>query len=306
MQVPSELPRSHSVATRATLVAAMAIPVFALGGLHTPVLCVATALLACSASLSWFYAEPTRVRLPATVLFATGVALTLFTALQALPLPAAVVRSLAPATGRIWAEALSPLREPGPAWAALSLDPSSTWVEVLRGVAYLAAFLAALHVCDRRGGTRFLSTAIVGIAAALAVAAMLHPMFGAQRVFGIYQPHDHIDLRHIAPLLNPNHLAAYLNIGVCLGLGLALDRRSERLRPIALAVVLFLCATQVWVASRGGLLALVFGAGCTLLMSRSSRRFSVRGGARLFVPAIIVAAGLAMLVVGASTDASSE
>jgi tetratricopeptide (TPR) repeat protein len=291
---------------RALLAAAIAVPVFALGGLHTPVLCITTALLGASAFIAWFYGSPTRPRLPATVLFVTGVGLTVFTLLQALPLPAGVVRVLAPSTAETWAGALDPLHEPGPSWTALSLDPSSTWVQVLRGVAYLLAFLAALRVCDRRGGTRFLSAVIVTTATGVAVAAMLHPMFGAQRVFGVYQPHDSIDPRHIAPLLNPNHLAAYLNIGVCLALGLALDRRRERLRPIAIAVVFFLGGVQVWIASRGGLLALGFGVACTFLMSRASRRFTLRAGAQLLLPGVIIAAGIAMIVIGASTDASNE
>ena len=56
--------------------------------------------------------------------------------------------------------------------------------------------------------------------------------------------------RHIAPLLNPNHLTAYLNIGFCLALGMTLDRRVERLRPIAIAVALLLgvlVMTQIWI-----------------------------------------------------------
>ena len=47
-------------------------------------------------------------------------------------------------------------------------------------------------------------------------------MFGLHRVFGVYQPTDSIQERHIAPLLNPNHLGAYLNIGFCLALALML------------------------------------------------------------------------------------
>ncbi len=298
--------RSHGNVSRAAVALAVPASAFALGALHTPVLCVVAALLAVAAMFAWYPAEPARSRLPATILLVTGVALTAFTALQALPLPAAFVRLLSPTTADVWSRALAPLREAGPAWTTLSLEPTSTRVQVLRGIAYLSAFLTALRICDRRGGARFLSSVIVLTALGLAIAAALHPMFGAQRVFGIYRPQELIAERHIAPLLNPNHMAAYLNIGFCLALGMALDRRTERLRPIAVAIALLLASTQLWVASRGGMMALVFGAGCTLLMSRSSRRTSLKSSAPVLLPVLVVAAGLAMVVVGSSPEVVTE
>jgi tetratricopeptide (TPR) repeat protein len=131
-------------------------------------------------------------------------------------------------------------------------------------------------------------------------------MFGAQRVFGVYRPQDQVAERHIAPLLNPNHLAAYINIGFCLTLGMAIDRRTERLRPIAIAVALLLASTQVWIASRGGMVALVFGAVCTALMARVSRRFALKTSVPVLLPLLILATGLAMLVVGTSPEAVEE
>jgi tetratricopeptide (TPR) repeat protein len=298
--------RSHGRVSRALFALALFGSAFALGGLHTPVLCAAAALMAGAAFFGWYRAEPAQSRLPATILFVTGVALTAFTALQALPLPAGLVRLLSSATADVWSGAFAPLREAGPAWTTLSLDPTATRVQVLRGVVYLTTFVAALRICDRHGGARFLTLVIVVTAVGLAVAAMLHPMFGAQRVFGVYRPQDTISERHIAPLLNPNHLAAYLNIGFCLALGMAIDRRAERLRPIAIASALFLAATQIWVASRGGMVALVFGAVCTAMMARVSRRFALKASAQILIPLLVVAAGLAMVVVGSSPDAVNE
>jgi tetratricopeptide (TPR) repeat protein len=292
--------------SRVCIALAIAGSALALGGLHTPVLCAAAGLLAIAAFFALYWAEPWRSRRPATILFVTGVALTAFTALQALPLPEELVRLLSPSTAEVWSQALSPLHERGPTWITLSLDPTATRVQVLRGVAYLATFLTALRICERRGGSRFLSGVIVLTALALAIAAVLHPMFGAHRVFGIYRPEELIAERHIAPLLNPNHLAGYLNIGICLAIGMALDPRSERLRPIAIAIALLLAATQLWVASRGGMLALVFGAGCTMLMARLSRRFALRSSVRFLLPVLVVATGLGMIVIGSSPDVVSE
>ena len=58
------------------------------------------------------------------------------TVLQALPLPAGVTHWLTPANADSWDRALSPLREPSPAWHSLSLAPAATRVEVLRGFLY--------------------------------------------------------------------------------------------------------------------------------------------------------------------------
>ena len=88
--------RSPESASRALLALALSGSAFALGALHTPVLCVSAAILAAAAFLSWYPAEPFRSRLPATTLLVTGVVLTAFTALQALPLPAPLVRLLSP------------------------------------------------------------------------------------------------------------------------------------------------------------------------------------------------------------------
>jgi tetratricopeptide (TPR) repeat protein len=298
--------RSHGTASRVLFALAIPISALALGSLLTPVLCIVAALLALAAFAAWFHASPTCSRFPATILLGTGVGLTLFTTVQAAPLPASLVHFLSPATQEVWAGALGPLREPGPPWTSLSLEPIATRVQVLRGVTYLAAFLVSLRIAERRGGTRFLSGVIVLTAVALGTAAMLHPVFGAEKVFGLYKPQYSVLERHIAPLLNANHLAAYINVGFCLALGSALDLRAGRLRPIAIAMALLLVAIQFWVASRGGLVALAFAAVCIVLMARVSRRFTDLTRASLLLPGIVVAAGLGMIVLASSPDASSE
>ncbi len=289
----------------ACLAFAIAFSALALGALHTPVLCVIAAVLAIAAFLGWYPASPIRPRLPATILLTSGVLLTTFTALQAMRLPASFVRALSPAAADVWAGALAPLHEPGPAWTSLSLDPIATRVEVLRGVTYVAAFVVALRIAERRRGQRFLSSTIVVTAIALAMAAILHPLLGAERVFGIYKPVAAIPERHIAPLLNANHLAAYINIGFCLALGMALDHRAARYRPLVIAAAALLVATQVWVGSRGGVAALLFGATCVFLTARTSRRFA-QSGFDLLVPVAIIGAGLLMLVLGSAPEAAAE
>jgi tetratricopeptide (TPR) repeat protein len=293
-------------ASATLLCLAIALSALCLGAIHTPVLCGIAALLAVAAVVGWFPSAPVRLRPPETILLGLGIGLTGFTVLQGLPLPASVVRRLSPAAADVWAGALAPLHEAGPAWSSLSLDPTATRLQVLRGVVYIAAFIVALRVVSSRGGKRFLSMAILGTALVLAVAAILHPAFGAERVFGIYKPVELHDPRHIAPLLNPNNLAAYLNIGLCVAMGMVLDRRAERLRVLAAGAALLLVAVQLWVASRGGVAAMVVGIACVFLLSWRSDGARTLANPRVLVPSIAVLGGLAAVVLGSSEEAISE
>src|SRR5580700_7830715 len=147
----------------------------AVGTVHTVTLCVVTVVLAAAAVLGWWGAEPMRARAPATLLLFTGIGLTLYTALQCVPMPIGWLAAIAPHNADVWSRALSPLHEPGPSWAPITLDPIATRVEVLKGVAYLLAFVTALRVARRKEGVTFLSAVIVATALALALAAILHP-----------------------------------------------------------------------------------------------------------------------------------
>ncbi len=149
----------------------------AVGTVHTITLCVVTGVLAVAAVLGWWGAEPMRARAPATILLFTGVGLTAYTALQCVPMPIGLLAAIAPHNAEVWSRALLPLGEAGPRWAPITLDPIATRVEVLKGVAYLLAFVTALRVARRKDGVTFLSGVIVATALVLALAAVLHPAF---------------------------------------------------------------------------------------------------------------------------------
>src|SRR5204863_415700 len=69
---------------------------------------------------------------------------------------------------------------------------------------------------------------VVFVAAVLAALTTVgHGLAGATRVFGLYQPAFHASSWHIGPLLNPNNLAGYLNLGALSGLGLMQARKPR-------------------------------------------------------------------------------
>lgn len=292
-------------AGRWTLAVAIFASAMALGSVHLVVLLGVTVVLAAATWLIWFGTDPVRPRASASLLFWTCALLTLWTLLQAVPLPIAWVRAVAPQAADVWTRALLPFHEPGPSWATLSLDPIATRVQVVRGVAYLLAFVASVRIANRREGAFFLEGALLATGLALAVAAWVHPAIGANKVFGLYQPLQDPGVRHVAPILNANVLSGYLNIALCLAFSHAVSPRPLLPRPIAVAMTAFLAATQFWVASRGGTIGMFTGVALVFWMSRApgpGDRPRLRG----FVPVVVVLAGIAMGVLSSSEEAWFE
>ena len=268
----------------------------AVGTVHTPTLCVVTLALAVAAALAWGGADAAAMRPSATLLLMTGLALTGYTALQCVPIPMALLRIVAPHNADIWSRALAPMHEPGPSWPTLSLDPNATRVEVLKGVAYLLAFTTSLRLVRRRGGISFLSTVLVVTGLALAIAAVLHPAFGAKKLYGFITPVGQIEERHLAPFLNPNNLAAYLNIAFCIAFATAISPDPRFPRSLSGSVALMLAVTQVWVASRGGVATMVLGAAAVVVLSRPRSLAGTGPRLGLSLGLLVALAGGAFLV----------
>jgi tetratricopeptide (TPR) repeat protein len=299
--------RAKTIASRALLAAAIAGSALAVGTVHTVTLCIVSVVLVAAAGLAWWGSEPVAVRSSATLALAVGVGLTLYTAFQCVPLPMALLSRIAPHNADVWSRALSPLREGAPRWAPLTLDPSATRVEVLKGTAYLLAFVTALRVAHRRSGAGFLNLVLISTGFVLAVTALLHPAFGAHRVFGVYEPSEVVNARHVAPLLNPNNLAGYLNVALCLALAATVAPEPPVPRAAGAAVVLFLVGTQLWVASRGGVIAMGLGIFVVIAVSRMGRSDPRRAAARVsLVAGFGTAVGVALIVLAGSDDASNE
>jgi O-antigen ligase len=199
--------------------------------------------------------------------------------------------------------------EPGPRWAPISLDPTATRIEVLKGITYMLAFMTSLRIARNRRGAAFLSEAIIVTGLVLAVAALLHPAFGTHKLYGVWEPQSSYAGRwhHLAPLLNPNNLAGYINVALCLALASSFSPRPRVPRPILAAVVTVLVATQVWVASRGGVLTMILGAAIVVAILRMGHMRRRRGAAVISLLAGVIAiAGVVMFVLANSDQAALE
>lgn len=231
------------------------------------------------------------------------------TLLQVIPLPASLVQLVAPANADIWDRALSPFHEAPPAWQTISVAPAATRIELLRGLFYGCVFLSGLRVASEDGGTRFLERVVIGSASAFAFVTLAHAALDAEKVFGIYRPREIYAFApgRYGPLLNVNHVAAYLNIGACVALGTLLSGRPALPNALALAAVVLLAGTSVWSASRGGTGGLVLGIVATFALTFFTRRRSQSASrADVAVPIGLVVAAAAMIGLGLSDYARDD
>lgn len=280
----------------------------AIGGIHTEALAISTGLLALAFGLTYLAptARPFRPKASATALFGLGVGLVLYTAFTTIPMPAPFLASIAPANADVWARGLRGLGEAGPAWAPISLDPTATRVEVLRGITYLLVFLTAHRFTQSQSGTELLERMVVGAALVLAAASILHPVIGAEQVLGLYRPKNEYG-HHIAPILNPNQLSGYLNLGLATGLGILASARSDRERLVVGGIVLFLVGMELFVGSRGGVATMVLGmlfVGVLHQRLKKGQRAGLRAVPILVGLALFV--GVALLVVAGSEQVRVE
>ncbi len=287
-------PTPHRVAGRWGLAAIVTGSAVALGTVHTLTLAVvAISLVVVLALLSWDE-KPMVARRPAGIVVAVGVGLVVWTFVQQLPLPAELVSAVAPVNADIWSRALTPLREEGPRWVTISLDPTATRVQLLRGVTLLLAYAGALRVASRTEGVKFLERTVLASATIVGVAALVHPLLGAERIFGLWKPETAEFGTRVAPLLNSNHLSAYLNMGSCAALAWALSRASRVHRAIPIAIYVFLVLTQIWVASRAGVAAMVLGSAAVMWFLHRSSAPGRTMPWRYILPGVFALAGVAM------------
>jgi tetratricopeptide (TPR) repeat protein len=240
--------------------------VLAVGAVHIPVLLV----LAC-AVFGWAFAARRVVLSGWNGAALVAVLLALYTAFQAVPLPASLVSMIAPESGDIWARALRPLRESPPAWTPLSLDPGATCIEIVKWSIYAVVLAAAAGVARRHGvfGGVIL---IFGAAVLTALVTLAHGLVGAEALFGTYTPRYAVPRWGIAPLLNPNNLSGYLNLGAFSGFALLLARRAPIPQWLVVLGLLLVIAVSILSASRGGVVALALGVLVLALVARRAHR----------------------------------
>jgi hypothetical protein len=271
----------------------------AIGTVHTTTLLVVAAVAFTTVVLALYgsTAAGSSIRPALSLPVLTCGALALYTLLQALPLPVGLLRVIAPANADVWERVLLPLGEPSLRWASLSLDPGASVVEALKWATYAAVFASAAAISAKRGAAWGV-TLVFTSAMLAAVVTVAHGLAGATRVYGLYQPAFAASAWHIGPLLNPNNLAGYLNLGALAGLGLALTRRPV-VPPWLIGVgVMLIVGVEVTSASRAGVFALPVGVLALALITRRQTGAGTAGrGRSIWIMVGAAAVGGAVLAV---------
>lgn len=275
----------------------------AVGSLHSEVLVVMTALAALACALLWA-APPTRLSKNSRIVMVVVALLAFATFLQAVPLPAGVVRVLAPSNAAVWEGAFTATHESGPAWHSLSVAPGATHVELLRGLFYLCLFVGALKIAALEHGEKLLLRLIVFASMSMAFVALAHAAVSAERIFGVYRPREAYAYRpgRIAPLLNLNHLAAYLDIGACVAVASLVTRRTMP-RALSGSAAIILIGMSVWQGSRGAVAALLIGVVVAIVLATFALRRVEGKQVEAGVVATCVAAAAIMVALSLSETA---
>jgi len=273
---------------------------FAIGGVHP----MTTLALGLASTLLAFFAIALRAtdrRLPLAPPVFVFWALVGACVVQLVPLPMSVLKVVSPTAADIWSRALSPLGEPGPSLAPLSLDPGATALEALRWFSYAAVFVGSAAI-STRVGVRWAATTIFCTASVAALLTIGHGLIGADKVYGLYTPGFKADAGwHVGPLLNPNNLAGYLNLGTLAGFGLLFDEDSTFPRWLNALGVAVLVGVLVVTASRGGVVMFLTGVAMLVVALERSRarraesRASARQSRALLLGTVVFGALLAFL-----------
>ncbi len=232
-------------------------------------------------------------RMPLVVI--VGLALAGATLLQLLPLPAGLVAALAPHSFELASETHQVLGLSPPAWLALSSDPHSTALELVKLIGLTSVALVFARLAASSGGRLHLLRAIGFVGAACGALALGHYLFSATELFGIYQPFTSAPLPFLSPLINPNHLSALMIVTTSVALALAVRSTTTRARAGWIAAAAFATTLCLLLRSRAALLLLpAAGLSLLFLLWRRSRKRTDRGRP-LLVGIFIAACLLSML-----------
>ncbi len=181
------------------------------------------------------------------------------TALQLIPLPPAILQLIDARSAECSALALAPFRvDLAGKWRPLHVDPGNGWSDLQYIVGLLAAYLAARQVTVRGEGERLVRAAAL-IIVAIACIGFFHKGAQLDRVFGFYAPRDTSAPPLLTPIINQNHLSAYLGAGVLLWLSFFSHDLAIVTKVSSLAAAMVCALGCVVSFSRAGI-ASTFGA----------------------------------------------
>jgi O-antigen ligase len=261
--------------TALSALAATAIAILAVGGVHRWAQAVVALLVAVSIAGTVASRRGLGRRSPLVVGLSIALGLTL---IQLVPLPAGLLQSLSPAATALRADG-SALLGLSP-WQALTTDAPATIAAAVVFLALLGLAIVTLRMAtSERGRYRILCVvgALCGVTAAI---VGIHHLLDLRALYGVYEP-EYAAPRMLGPLLNANSLACLTAVGatICIGLA-AYPRQPGWVRAIWLVVVAGCGAVTVATVSRGATIAFVGGSLITIALLVGQRLLNTDGSKR--------------------------
>jgi tetratricopeptide (TPR) repeat protein len=266
---------------RVVLGLAVATPGLALGAVHAEVL--ACYLVLAAAMLALLARRPkglSRVRLDLAGALLIG--LIVYTAFQLLPLPSLLVELVSPGAHELRSRALEPLAMDPPSWMPLTLDATLTAAELGKLVLYLAVYWFAMAWTRRHGSSLVLTVVMLAGVAGSAV-LLAHKILMLERIYDFYTPlHAAVyqTERVSAPLINENHMGAFLGLAAAAAIGQALAASSRSRRLLMIGTAALIGGSLLLTLSRGAIAAFVAGQAVFVVLRLLQRRFSGDTGGR--------------------------
>jgi tetratricopeptide (TPR) repeat protein len=249
---------NHTLTTKAMLACFVGTPVLAFGAVHPPVL---SAYISFAALPFVFLLVSPSYRPPRLdILGVMFIVLILFTLLQIVPLPAGLVKWLAPAVFHVRSRAFVPMDLPPPPLMPLTLDVTLTAMELGKLLCYAAIYWLTLSYTRRNGPSFVLNLVIVtGIIAAGIFLA--HKILMLDKLYGFYTPRRAVGTGGVvnAPLINANHMAGVLGLTTAVAIGRALVITAKSRRLLSIGIAGLLGGTLIVTLSRGGIAAFLAG-----------------------------------------------
>lgn len=242
-------------------------------------------------------------------------ALVLAVAVQLVPLPAAIVSTLAPHAQPV-RESLQFNLGPAPQWQTLSIDWRSTAFGLGCLVVGIASFLIA-RAAFAGGGVRQFCKTLAVLAAAAALVAIVQKTTAPRMLMGVVPP-ESPNANPFGPFLNRNHFAAWLLMIASITIGYIVAHlhihpayRSSRFRMsfkhfftsgalLSGLCVVAMIGTMLMTVSRSAAIGLGAAGLSAAALSRSRLRTE-----RTSVPAVAAVMGIGLLAVASLIDINS-
>lgn len=287
--------------TQTVLCMAIALPALMLGAVHSQTLGI---MLFLSGVLYLLLGRDKPIELD--FVGWTFLGLIALTALQLVPLPAQLVRILSPESHEIRQSAVAVAGGDAPAFLPLTVDIPLTLNELAKLFLYLAIYWTIAGI-SRWQSTRFVLQAIAALGFLCAIIFIGHKITMAHEIYGFYTPVHRMfkGMEISAPLINPNHMAAFLGLCAFISMGLSLSFEERGRRVWFVTFSIFSGAALMVTLSRGGIAAfiagqLVFGV-MLVIRQLNYRKSASKGELRWLVwlpVGLALTLGLGMLAAG--------